>query len=219
MTMLTLKQVEERLHKYEGLVHATAKYWRDSIPLEYDTEDIKQELRLKVWKALCKWDPEHPKALPEEKHVFGAVRNTVTDLQRKGNRLMVDEVLTDRMPGEDTATLGSTLGRPTGLGHFQIPLPKNGEGVTGDQEATEAIALLPHTHQRMAMMIVVGYSKSEVMEKLDLTVTSYREHLNSLTTHLKGVREGRQVRITFSTSEIRRMTPDEQMNVASGEVA
>lgn len=219
MTCLSEDEVLARLSKYEGLVFATAKYWRETIPVEYSIEDIEQEIRLQVWKALRKWDPDHPKALPEEKHVFGAVRNQVTDLQRKGKRKRVEEVLTDRMPGEDTATLGSTLGRPTGLGDFRIPLPKNGEGVMMDPEVTEVIALLPETHKRMAMMIVVGYSKTEVMNALDLTVTSYREHFSSLTTYLRGVRSGREVRVTYSASEIRRMTPAEQMAVASGAVA
>ena len=71
----------------------------------------------------------------------------------------------------------------------------------------------------MAMMIVVGYSKTEIMTELDMTVTSYREHFSSLTSYLRGIRAGRSVRVTYSTSEIRRMTPDEQMSVASGEVA
>jgi DNA-directed RNA polymerase specialized sigma24 family protein len=195
VTTLTEQQVIERLSKYEGLVKSTTKYWRHTIGEEFENEDIEQELRIKVLKALRKFDPDHPSRLDERRHVFGAVRNAVTDLQRKGNRLRVQEVLTPMMPGE---RVGMIEDHPEWSAFPQVPMPRNAaHAVTTIPEKTEVIADLPESHQRIAMMIVVGYGKQEIVDRMGLTQVAYRECVTAIRSHLRGVR------VTFSRVEIR----------------
>lgn len=205
MTLLPESEVQRRLTKYAGLVRSTAKHWRKTIGPDYDDEDIEQELWMRVLKALRRWDPDHPRAIPEERHVFGAVRNAITDLQRKGMRQRVEEVLTDRMPGDDLPDQWDQS--PSGVAG--MGLPANGNGVSHMPEQTEILSGLPTTHQRMAMMMVVGYSKVEIMNGLHLTETGYREHFTSIRRHILGMQ------VAFTPGEMRRMTAWEQLVIAA----
>lgn len=194
---LTEGEIVDRLPNYEMLVRKSADMWRWSIPEEYDIEDIRQELRMVVWKALRRWDPEHPKALPEEKHVFGALTNGITDLRRKGKRKRVDEVLTDTMPGEELPE-----GWESGSG---MSLPRNGNGVTETAEREQFLNGLPETHQRMSMMIITGFSKKEIKSEIGLTDNDYREHLSTIKAHVAGKS------VTYAACEIRMMSGWEKL--------
>lgn len=78
---------EKRLESYEGLVFATARRYCDY--LDYELEDVQQLLRLKVWRALCSFDPAKysgPRETAERRYVFTCVRNGVKDLLKEQAR-------------------------------------------------------------------------------------------------------------------------------------
>jgi RNA polymerase sigma factor (sigma-70 family) len=69
---------------FEGLVYATAA--RYAPYLDDSLEDIQQELRVKVWRALIAYDPARSGLSPEN-YVFGCVYNRVKDLLKQQSRL------------------------------------------------------------------------------------------------------------------------------------
>lgn len=78
-----MREVTDLQH-YEGLIFATAA--RYAPILDYDVEDVRQILRIKVWQALEAYDESRgDKGL--ESFVFSCVKNRVKDLLKEQDRL------------------------------------------------------------------------------------------------------------------------------------
>lgn len=88
-----LRPKNTELAFYEGLVFKTASMYVGIV--EEDLEDIQQILRVKVWRALCTYDPARS-ALPVERYVFSCVRNQVKDLikRRRRNERFIEDLAT-----------------------------------------------------------------------------------------------------------------------------
>lgn len=71
--------IEQAIALYEGLIFATAVRYVDRV--EPDLEDLQQLLRIKVWKALEKYDPALCRT-SRNSWVFGAIRNETKDWLR-----------------------------------------------------------------------------------------------------------------------------------------
>lgn len=187
----------EKVMKYEPLIQTTVRYWRDSIPPEYSDEDIAQELRIKVITALRSYDPDHPKAIPEERHVFGALRNRIKDMQKKSWRK--HETLTDVMPGE---ILNRSIPQPwpttrkiigSGLVEAQFSLlPKNGNGRFIDEY--DALVIVDHLSGlqddeiQVAILVSCGYTASQAASIMGITVWMFRTRLEAVKEHLENLR-------------------------------
>lgn len=78
-----MTEVTELQH-YEGLIFATAA--RYAPLLDYDAEDVRQILRIKVWQALEAYDA-HRGTKGLESFVFSCLRNRVKDLLKEQDRL------------------------------------------------------------------------------------------------------------------------------------
>lgn len=74
-----MEQADKGLRRYEGLVHVTARMYAKSCGMEPD--DLAQLLWLKIWQTRSKFDPRRS-GLPEERYVYGCVKNRVKDLIR-----------------------------------------------------------------------------------------------------------------------------------------
>lgn len=74
---------DHAISAYEGLIFATAARYVDIV--DDDLDDIRQVLRLKVWKALMAYDGARS-ALEEERFVFGCLRNQVKDILKSQAR-------------------------------------------------------------------------------------------------------------------------------------
>jgi DNA-directed RNA polymerase specialized sigma24 family protein len=73
----------KQLAQFEGLIITTSRMWAAQVRLE--EEDLAQELRVKVWYALPKWDPTRS-ALSLERYIFGVVTNRIFDFKRSAAR-------------------------------------------------------------------------------------------------------------------------------------
>ena len=71
------------LRVFEGLVHATARMYAAQVRRE--EEDLEQELRVRVWRAVATYD-ETRSSLSLERYVFQAITNKIKDFKRDAAR-------------------------------------------------------------------------------------------------------------------------------------
>lgn len=70
------------LESFEGLVRSTARMFAAQVKREED--DLAQELRVRVWRAMASWEPSRGVAL--DRYVFQAVTNKIKDYKRDAAR-------------------------------------------------------------------------------------------------------------------------------------
>ena len=90
---MTQQEIERLLPQFEGLVFETARQIvREGVELEFD--DVRQLMRIKVWRAIQCYDTAHDKRLPLRRWVFGAVMNLRKDLEKRPRRYnsSIDEI-------------------------------------------------------------------------------------------------------------------------------
>lgn len=141
----------KKMLEYEGLVISTTRYWRHKISEEMSDDDIKQELRIKIYKALLTFDPN--RGYPEHKHVFGAVRNMVKDLIKKKNQL-ANQTLVSELVTRDGRTIF---------------------GIVLDEDKTELLQNLSRMDQEISVMIIQGFTLREVAETIGVEL-NYVKH-------------------------------------------
>jgi RNA polymerase sigma factor (sigma-70 family) len=76
-------QPHRELRAFEGLVHATARMFAAQVRRE--EEDLAQELRVRVWRAIDSYDPARS-GLSLERYVYGAIANKIKDFKRDAAR-------------------------------------------------------------------------------------------------------------------------------------
>lgn len=76
------RDLNETLAAFEGLVLTTSRMF--AAQLHRDEDDLAQELRVKVWRAVERFDPT--RGLSIERHVFGALTNKIKDYKRDAAR-------------------------------------------------------------------------------------------------------------------------------------
>lgn len=100
------------LASYEGLVISTSNRF-DGIK-RYDTEEVRQVLRVRVWKALLAWDPmesrtrkrilagKKTEAELRDAFVYGCIRNQVVDLLKrdKDQDLLIEDIAPSNLANE-----------------------------------------------------------------------------------------------------------------------
>lgn len=140
-----------QLKHYEGLIYSTAA--RYAPILDYDAEDVRQILRIKVWQAIEAYNARRgTKGL--ESFVFSCMRNRVKDLLKEQDRLN-----TRRNGGQHYIEDFTD-----DFGHFE------GRYLTADcselHELEEADLGLPSTlteiEVRVVKLLVLDYRRSEI---------------------------------------------------------
>jgi len=156
---------DERLERYEGLVHATMRRWRKYITPDLTDEDVKQELRIKVWRALVSFDPE--RGYPEERHVFGAVYNRAKDLMNKRWRPEMHSGLEENDKRDILRHMGSWESSSSSV------MP-NLRYKQYDQRRTDALNGLPVKHQQVVVSLTAGFNAKETRAALDMKPAEYQ---------------------------------------------
>ena len=90
---MTPGEIERLLPQFEGLVFETARQIvREGVELEFD--DIRQLIRIKVWRAIQSHDAAHDRRLPLRRYVFMCVMNLRKDLEKRPRRYnsSIDEI-------------------------------------------------------------------------------------------------------------------------------
>jgi RNA polymerase sigma factor (sigma-70 family) len=93
----------ELLAHYEGLVIATSRKYEGI--KRYDAEEVRQLLRVRVWKALLAWDPDEPRTRKRRRggktiaelrdaYVYGCIANQMKDLLKRDRErdLLMEDV-------------------------------------------------------------------------------------------------------------------------------
>lgn len=95
-------EIERLLPRFEGLVFETARQIvMGGVELEFD--DVKQLLRIKVWRAIQAHDAEHQRGLPLRRYVFMCLTNLRKDLEKRPRRYnsSIDEIRKRALDGCD----------------------------------------------------------------------------------------------------------------------
>jgi len=167
---MTPDEMERKMSEYEGLVISTVRYWRHMITTDMDDEDVAQELRMKVWRALETFDPD--RGYPERNHVFGAVRNRVKDLIGKKRRENFECSLVDDSSGDDDWIAGSQRESAIVLSKYE------------QRVSTDLIEGLPRMEQRVAILMVQGFNAPEISREININISSVRSHIARVRAHV-----------------------------------
>lgn len=155
--------------RYEGLVHSTAV--RFSPYIEDDFDDVKQVLRIKVWRALLSYDATRDLRLAsQDRYVFGCVTNQVKDLIKKRKRSDFEMGIEDAVPtiGSEEFSLLDSFELRVGLttSHDQVYSIVEDEPVnlpstlTGHEKRIVNLLLLDLQHIEVARAL--GMTKAEI---------------------------------------------------------
>lgn len=106
---MTSQEVERLLPQFEGLVFETARQIvAQGVELEFD--DVRQLLRMKIWRAIERHDTDHVKRMSLPRFVFMCVTNLRKDLETRRPRRYnssIEAIRDRRLVGE--AGEGGTL--------------------------------------------------------------------------------------------------------------
>lgn len=172
--------LDERLAKYEGLVHRTTFMFAGRANM--DEEDFAQELRLKVWWALERWDPARSR-LPEKRYVYSIMFNRVKDLIRypRQHFFLFDDLAPD---GRDASP-----DRPPARDRFDMKFLSTSASLV--EEALDGQGLLPESlssrEKTVLVLLYLEYQQAEIaplmgcgLTTVKLTVRALREKLSHL---------------------------------------
>lgn len=164
------------LAHYEGLVIRTSTHRKYEGIKRWEREEVRQLLRIRVWKALLAWDPAEPRTrqrLTEGKtitqlrdaYVFGCVTNQMKDLlKRDRERDLLTEDLAESDPTFEARYLHSEF-----------------------EATTKAVVegpLIPNTltpDERLVLLCAYnGYNGPESAERLDMTRGQVAMHIREI---------------------------------------
>lgn len=153
---MSRSRTQPGLLDFEGLIFSTAARYADL--LDDDLDDIRQVLRVKVWKALEHYDPARS-ALDHKRFIFGCMRNFVKDLlksqdrrnkARGGRQQYITDVL-DAFPYFEELALAETADEA----YFEVE----------DEDVTLPATLTPLEREVVALL-VLDYNQTEISEVL-----------------------------------------------------
>lgn len=157
----------ESIEAYEGLVFKTAQMFHGQVALELD--DMRQELRLAVLKARRAYHPERSR-LTERAYVYGCVANRVKDMKRdaarrRNGRLVVVHVSDDSLDWFEFTYRRVSHDEVFGAiedGSFRLP------------------ATITDGEQEILLMLVVGYSQTEIASSQGVAYATVNASVRSL---------------------------------------
>lgn len=138
---------------YEGLCFKTASMYVGVLEDEFD--DIRQVLRVKVWRALQSYDPGRS-SLPIQRYVFSCVRNQVKDLVKRKRR---NELYMEDFPeAVQSRHLATTHDEVYGSVEDPVPVMPN---TLGDRER-DVLSLLCSDFSQREAAAFMGLSRGEM---------------------------------------------------------
>lgn len=156
------------LGAFEGLVRTTARMFASQVKREED--DLAQELRVRVWRALVSYDPDKSR-LSRERYVFQAVTNKIKDYKRDAAREVRrrDDAGLTFLYIEDTFTDGTT---ETATERFaSLYYHTTRDEVYGEIEEGRFVlpATITERETFVLLMLMMQHSKTEIVVRLGLT--------------------------------------------------
>jgi DNA-directed RNA polymerase specialized sigma24 family protein len=164
------------LEHYEGLVIATSVHEKYRGIKRWDVEEVRQILRVKVWKALLSWDPSEPRTRARlingkteeqvrDAYVFGCVANQMKDLlKRDRERDLLVEDLAERDPTFEARYLHSEFEATT--------------------KTVTSTPLIPNTltpDERLVLLCAYnGYNGPQSAERLGMTRGQVAMHIREI---------------------------------------
>lgn len=153
-------QTKPKLDDFEGLVAQTARMFASMVKME--EEDLKQELRVKVWWAMKRYDPARDR-VGLKNYVYGCVANKVKDFKRNAARRAAYgvefEYIEDRLAHADDEMSAHFTGQHMSVAH---------DDVYG--RIDEGVLTLPSTITRgeahVLILLMFEMSKPEIMLRL-----------------------------------------------------
>lgn len=183
------------LAHYEGLVIKTSTHRKYEGIKRWDREEVRQLLRIRVWKALLAWDPEEPRTrarLREGKteeqlrdaYVFGCVTNQMKDLlKRDRERDLLVEDLVEGDPTFEARYLHSEFEATT--------------------KAVVAAPLIPNTltsDERFVLLCAYnGYNGPETAERLGMTRGQVAMHIREIREKMRDWKPKKSAEVDSST--------------------
>lgn len=172
-----------RMRAYEGLVHSTTRMFAERARM--DEEDFAQELRLKVWQALERFDPNRSR-LPEKRYVYAIMFNRVKDMIRYPRSR--DLLIEDQLPAAEGSD-GSSLLRDKFDAKF---LATHEDAVA---EALYGKGLVPEGisdfETEVLLLLYLDYQQVEIAPLLDVPLSRVKAAVRALREHLAPLRAGR----------------------------
>lgn len=150
-----------KLDDFEGLVFTTARMFASMVKME--EEDLRQELRVKVWWAMERYDPSRTR-VGLKNFVYGCVANKIKDYKRNAARRAAYGLefshIEDHTSGE-TPTLDSFTGHYMSVGH---------DNVYGriDEGLLTLPATVTQTEAQIVVLLMFGMTNTEIMVRMAL---------------------------------------------------
>lgn len=182
------QEIAAKIPAFEGLIFATAQIIKETPrtpPVEIDIDDIRQRLRIKVWKGLEGYDrhrdpgakKRHPQAL--ERFVYQCVVNEKRDILkqvRRGDQYIEDWVGVP-LPGGRVGKL-ATENNPFELRYFS----QSEEQVFAEveEEPLQLPSTLTTLERRVVGLLYESYQQTEVRQQLGLSVRAIDSLMRSI---------------------------------------
>lgn len=142
---------------FEGLVFRTAQMYAPYI--QEDEEDIRQVLRIKVWRALSAYD-DTKATQSVERFVFSCVKNQVKDLLKKKKR--PEDFIEDKAPADEPM-------RREGWELRHLSADPDQVFATVEEEGLPLPSTLTSLERQVAVLLVADYNQTEVAKLLGVT--------------------------------------------------
>lgn len=116
-----MTQTTPQLGDYEGLVFTTARMFASQVKM--DEEDLRQELRIRVWRACETYDPRKTRVALGN-YVYGCIANKVKDYKRNAARRaeygVEFEYIEDRLGLSENPTTEAFEGEHMSVGRDEV---------------------------------------------------------------------------------------------------
>lgn len=167
------------LDHYEGLICATAR--RCIAFCEEDFEDVAQVLRVKVWQALCAYDPSRSRTT-RDKYVFMCVRDRAKDVvkKKKRNQLHIEDVRTIRS-GNGNVSHGDWFDE-----RYLSASHEENYGAIEDDD--DPLVELNGLERQIASLLTADYKQTQVAQLLGLEKTEMERAMRSIRSKLDALR-------------------------------
>jgi hypothetical protein len=158
---------QPKLDQFEGLVFTTARMFASYVAVLMEEEELRQELRIVVWRSCCKFDAERSGKTGAglRAYVYGNIANRVKSLRRDAARRARYNVSFEHIEGHRVE------GDERFYGDFELRyLCESPDVVYG--KIDEGLLVLPATvtpsEVDVLLLLMFGFSETEMMLKLTL---------------------------------------------------
>lgn len=169
---------QPKLSEFEGLVFKTAQMFASYVAILMEEEELRQELRIVVWRSVSRYDARRTETgMGLKPYVYGNVANKVKDFRRDAARrarydLTFESIDSHREEGEERF-----------YGDFELRyLCESPDVVYG--KIDEGLLVLPSTVTRaeadVLVLLMFGHSEREMMLRLGVRRSAVRYAVEQL---------------------------------------